>query len=251
MRQNPGDTPVHNAGTALGTLTYRLRCMLRKRRWFVNRSRAIPSLSTVAFLLHLLLGIAFAPTAWAGLLLQWLQSHVMPTLLIDPTDGTIVDANGAAKAENRNDFVFPHRLADGRVSEIHGLVHDVTKEMHLTEALERIAYHDPLTGLANRNGLVAGPSKRSHAASQKKNQASSCWGCSTSTNSRRSISTTGLCARIRDREADACAGSRGVGGVVHVHSQNYPQAETCITGNHPATDRSGSHWGKVDAQIMQ
>ena len=61
-----------------------------------------------------------------------------------------------------------HRLADGRVSEIHGLVHDVTKEMHLTEALERIAYHDPLTGLANRNGLVAGPSKRSHAASQKK-----------------------------------------------------------------------------------
>lgn len=122
----------------------------------------------MAFLLHLLLGIAFAPTAWAGLLLQWLQSHVMPTLLIDPTDGTIVDANGAAKAENRNDFVFPHRLADGRVSEIHGLVHDVTKEMHLTEALERIAYHDPLTGLANRNGLVAGPSKRSHAASQKK-----------------------------------------------------------------------------------
>lgn len=163
MRQNPGDTPVHNAGTAVGTLTYRLRCMLRKRRWFVNRSRAIPSLSTVAFLLHLLLGIAFAPTAWAGLLPQWLQNHVMPALLIDPTDGTIVDANAAAlafygypaetflgakkiteinqlnadevrqemaaaKTENRNYFVFPHRLADGRVVAVEVYSSPVTLE---------------------------------------------------------------------------------------------------------------------------
>ncbi|TSE29518.1 Cyclic di-GMP phosphodiesterase Gmr [Tepidimonas thermarum] len=101
-------------------------------------------------------GLATGPTALAQTLPPALKTHSVPMWLIDPGDGTIVDANAAAqqfygyaalgqpggmniqainqlseadiraemaraKAEGRGYFLFPHRLASGQV---------VTVEVH-------------------------------------------------------------------------------------------------------------------------
>lgn len=131
------------------------------------------------------------------------EHHASPMLLIEPEEGTIVNANHAAadfygypeerlrsmniadlnmlspqeisaersKAihEERNYFVFPHRLADGsvRTVEIHSspvvmagrtllfsIVHDITGRQEMETELENLAFYDPLTHLANRRLML-------------------------------------------------------------------------------------------------
>jgi len=131
------------------------------------------------------------------------EHHASPMLLIEPTEGAIVNANHAAAAfygypearlrsmniaeinmmspqeisaerskamhEERNYFVFPHRLADGgvRTVEVHSspvvmagrtllfsIVHDITERQELESRLQDMAFYDPLTHLANRRLML-------------------------------------------------------------------------------------------------
>ena len=134
---------------------------------------------------------------------QMFERHSSPMLLIDPDNGAIINANPAAamfygypvprmrlmnideinvlspadvanqrrKAlnEQRNYFVFPHRLADGRVRtvEIHSspvevdgkrllfsVIHDITERQELQQQMHELAFYDALTGLPNRRLLL-------------------------------------------------------------------------------------------------
>jgi diguanylate cyclase (GGDEF)-like protein/PAS domain S-box-containing protein len=134
---------------------------------------------------------------------QMFESHSSPMLLIDPASGAIVDANRAAALfygygeeqmrqmniadinthtreellherqqalrEERNFFVFPHRLADGslRTVEVHSspvevdgrkllfsIIHDITERQRLEQQMHELAFYDVLTGLPNRRLLL-------------------------------------------------------------------------------------------------
>ncbi|MFH2135114.1 MAG: EAL domain-containing protein [Pseudomonadota bacterium] len=134
---------------------------------------------------------------------QMFESHSSPMLLIDPASGAIVDANHAAAAfygygetrmqqmnisdikthtteellherqqalrEERNFFVFTHRLADGsqRTVEVHSspvevegrkllfsIIHDITERQRLEQQMHELAFYDVLTGLPNRRLLL-------------------------------------------------------------------------------------------------
>ncbi|MBA3024007.1 MAG: EAL domain-containing protein [Gammaproteobacteria bacterium] len=134
---------------------------------------------------------------------QMFEVHSSPMLLIDPESGAIVDANNAAAAfygygearmrqmnisdintqtreellherqqalrEERNFFVFPHRLADGslRTVEVHSspvevdgrkllfsIIHDITERQRLEQQMHELAFYDVLTGLPNRRLLL-------------------------------------------------------------------------------------------------
>ena len=131
------------------------------------------------------------------------EHHASPMLLIEPAEGVIVNANHAAVAfygypearlrgmniaeinmmspqdisaergkamhEERNYFVFPHRLADGsvRTVEVHSspvvmagrillfsIVHDITERREMETQLQSLAFYDPLTHLANRRLML-------------------------------------------------------------------------------------------------
>lgn len=134
---------------------------------------------------------------------QMFESHASPMLLIEPESGNIVNANLAAAnfygysieqmqnmsidqintqnseqiaferqqalREERNYFVFPHRLADGtlRTVEVHSspvevdgrkllfsVVHDITERKRLEQQMHDLAFYDVLTGLPNRRLLL-------------------------------------------------------------------------------------------------
>jgi len=134
---------------------------------------------------------------------QMFEGHASPMLLIDPESGAIVNANRAAAAfygfgieqmrqmniadintqtreelllerqlalrEERNYFVFPHRLADGsmRSVEVHSspievdgrnllfsIIHDITERQRLEQQMHELAFYDVLTGLPNRRLLL-------------------------------------------------------------------------------------------------
>jgi PAS domain S-box-containing protein len=134
---------------------------------------------------------------------QMFESHASPMLLIDPASGAIVNANRAAAVfygygearmqqmniadintqtreelllerqqalrEERNFFVFPHRLADGsmRSVEVHSspievdgrtllfsIIHDITERQRLEQQMHELAFYDVLTGLPNRRLLL-------------------------------------------------------------------------------------------------
>ncbi|GAB5604785.1 EAL domain-containing protein [Sideroxyarcus sp. TK5] len=134
---------------------------------------------------------------------QMFESHSSPMLLIDPESGAIVNANEAAASfygygigqmqhmniadinthtrdellherqqalrEERNFFVFPHRLADGslRTVEVHSspievdgrdllfsIIHDITERQRLEQQMHELAFYDVLTGLPNRRLLL-------------------------------------------------------------------------------------------------
>lgn len=134
---------------------------------------------------------------------QMFESHSSPMLLIEPDTGRLVNANQAAAnfygysirqmkgmsitqintqnpeeiaaerqqalREERNYFVFPHRLADGtvRTVEVHSspvevdgrqllfsVVHDITERKRLEQQMHDMAFYDALTGLPNRRLLL-------------------------------------------------------------------------------------------------
>jgi diguanylate cyclase (GGDEF)-like protein/PAS domain S-box-containing protein len=134
---------------------------------------------------------------------QMFEGHSSPMLLIDPASGAIVDANHAAAAfygygetlmqqmnisdintqtreellherqqalrEERNYFVFPHRLSNGslRSVEVHSspidvdgrtllfsIIHDITERQLLEQQMHELAFYDVLTGLPNRRLLL-------------------------------------------------------------------------------------------------
>ncbi len=134
---------------------------------------------------------------------QMFEGHASPMLLIDPESGIIVNANMAAAKfygylitqmkqmninqintqntedtalermqalrEERNYFIFPHRLADGtvRTVEVHSspvevdsrkllfsVVHDITERKQLEQQMHDLAFYDVLTGLPNRRLLL-------------------------------------------------------------------------------------------------
>ena len=134
---------------------------------------------------------------------QMFAQHSSPMLLIEPESGAIVDANQAASQfygytieqlndmniavinanspaqvtdeltlaarEQRNYFVFPHRLADGslRTVEVHSspmsldgriilfsIIHDITDRKKAEDDIKLLAFYDPLTNLANRRLLT-------------------------------------------------------------------------------------------------
>ncbi len=134
---------------------------------------------------------------------QMFESHASPMLLIEPESGSIVNANLAAARfygysiarmkslnigqinvsgkeevarerqqalrEERNYFVFSHRLADGseRTVEVHSspvevdgrtllfsVVHDITERKRLEQQMHDLAFYDVLTGLPNRRLLL-------------------------------------------------------------------------------------------------
>ncbi|MDD2929076.1 MAG: EAL domain-containing protein [Sideroxydans sp.] len=131
------------------------------------------------------------------------EGHASPMLLIEPESGSIVNANMAAAnfygysieqmkdmgisqintrnpeeiaqermqalREERNYFVYPHRLADGtlRTVEVHSspvevdgrkllfsVVHDITERKRLEQQMHDLAFYDVLTGLPNRRLLL-------------------------------------------------------------------------------------------------
>ncbi|MDD4977789.1 MAG: EAL domain-containing protein [Gallionella sp.] len=131
------------------------------------------------------------------------ENHASPMLLIDPDTGDIVNANEAAaiyygykvermkemrisdiniqspdeiaderlqaQRQERNFFVFLHRLANGdvRTVEVHSspievegrallfsIVHDITERKQLEGRMHDMAFYDPLTKLPNRRLLV-------------------------------------------------------------------------------------------------
>jgi diguanylate cyclase (GGDEF)-like protein/PAS domain S-box-containing protein len=131
------------------------------------------------------------------------EHHASPMLLIAPDDGEIVEANTAAAnfyrysvgqmsgmniariniqppeefprerqhalGQERNYFVFQHRLADGSIRmvevysspvEVDGrillfsIVHDITERKRLEEQMHDMAFYDALTGLPNRRLLL-------------------------------------------------------------------------------------------------
>lgn len=134
---------------------------------------------------------------------QFLQNHLSPMLFIDPDSGEIVNANQSAadfygyslnqlksmnihqintlpkeqielerqraKNEERNYFVFPHRLSNGEVRqvEVHSspitlnericlfsIIHDVSDRIKSEEQIQKLAFYDPLTLLPNRRLLI-------------------------------------------------------------------------------------------------
>jgi diguanylate cyclase (GGDEF)-like protein/PAS domain S-box-containing protein len=134
---------------------------------------------------------------------QMFEHHASPMLLVEPLSGDIVNANRAAarfygysiaqmkamniaqistsppqevaeqrlQAQNqeRNYFVFPHRLANGeeRTVEVHSspvevegrrllfsIIHDITERKQLEEQMHDLAFYDPLTKLPNRRLLL-------------------------------------------------------------------------------------------------
>jgi diguanylate cyclase (GGDEF)-like protein/PAS domain S-box-containing protein len=134
---------------------------------------------------------------------QMFERHSSPMLLIDPETGAIVDANQAAAAfygypaermramridqintltpeqiaherhsalrEERNYFVFQHRLADGSVRTVEvysspvdvggrtllfSVVHDITERQRMEQQMHELAFYDVLTGLPNRRLLL-------------------------------------------------------------------------------------------------
>ncbi|UQB42087.1 EAL domain-containing protein [Thiomicrospira microaerophila] len=134
---------------------------------------------------------------------QFFQNHLSPMLFIDPDSGEIVNANQAAadfygyslnqlksmnihqintlpkeqielerqraKHEERNYFVFPHRLSNGEVRqvEVHSspitlnericlfsIIHDVSDRIKSEEQIQKLAFYDPLTHLPNRRLLI-------------------------------------------------------------------------------------------------
>lgn len=136
------------------------------------------------------------------------EHHSSPMLLIDPHSGEIFDANTAATAfygypiaqmqrmnimqintlsreqiatemalaqsEQRNYFVFTHRLADGAIRnvEVHSssvemadrqllfsIIHDITERKQLEAQMHDLAFYDPLTKLPNRRLLLDRVSK--------------------------------------------------------------------------------------------
>ncbi|MBU0689816.1 MAG: EAL domain-containing protein [Gammaproteobacteria bacterium] len=152
---------------------------------------------------------------------QMFESHASPMLLIEPVNGNLVNANLAAAnfygysieqmktmrisqintqnpeetavertqalREERNYFVFPHRLADGslRTVEVHSspvevdgrtllfsVVHDITERKQLEQQMHDLAFYDVLTGLPNRRllldrlnqALATGVRTRNHGA---------------------------------------------------------------------------------------
>lgn len=146
------------------------------------------------------------------------EHHASPMLLLDPGTGNIVNANQAAakfygysieqmtrmtiyqinaltaeeinsqrQQEAQNYFVFPHRLADGKIRtvEVHSsplevdgrallfsIIHDITERKELEEQMHDLAFYDPLTKLPNRRllldrlgkSLVSAARTRSHGA---------------------------------------------------------------------------------------
>ncbi|GAB4118649.1 MAG: hypothetical protein Fur0026_08020 [Sideroxydans sp.] len=131
------------------------------------------------------------------------EGHSSPMLLIEPDSGRIVSANAAAAAfygytveqlqrmsiaeintqtaeevaaerqqalrEERNYFVFSHRLADGsvRTVEVHSspvptdgkpllfsIVHDITDRQQLEAQMREMAFYDALTRLPNRRLML-------------------------------------------------------------------------------------------------
>ncbi|MFA6120682.1 MAG: EAL domain-containing protein [Sideroxydans sp.] len=131
------------------------------------------------------------------------ERHSSPMLLIEPSGGEIVDANQAAckfygyvltemqgmniahintlspeevaeerrraKQQERNYFVFQHRLADGdsRTVEVYSspvdvegrsllfsIIHDITERKSLEDKMHDLAFYDPLTRLPNRRLLL-------------------------------------------------------------------------------------------------
>ena len=130
------------------------------------------------------------------------ERHSSPMLLIEPDSGQIVSANPAASRfygyaidrmrqmnigqinqqspaeiaeerrqaliEERNYFVFPHRLASGEVRTVEiysspvemggsrvlfSIVHDVTERKQMEQQMHDLAFFDPLTALPNRRLL--------------------------------------------------------------------------------------------------
>jgi len=131
------------------------------------------------------------------------ERHSSPMLLIDPVNGEIVNANLAAckfygyaivemqgmniarintqapdeiakerlqaQKQERNYFLFQHRLADGEVRTVEvysspvdvegrallfSIVHDVTERKQLEDQMHDLAFYDSLTGLPNRRLLL-------------------------------------------------------------------------------------------------
>lgn len=134
---------------------------------------------------------------------EMFESHSSPMLLIEPDSGIIVNANRAAAMfygydiaqmrqmniadinthtpeallherqqalrEERNFFVFSHRLADGslRWVEVHAspvevdgrkllfsIIHDITERQQMEQQMHELAFFDVLTGLPNRRLLL-------------------------------------------------------------------------------------------------
>ncbi|MDD4964737.1 MAG: EAL domain-containing protein [Gallionella sp.] len=134
---------------------------------------------------------------------QMFLLHDSPMLLIEPESGMIQDANQAASnfygysidhlkqmnieaintlppeelaaermraaREQRNYFIFPHRLANGslRTVEVHSspmslggqtvlfsIIHDITDRQQAEAEIKLLAFYDPLTSLANRRLLT-------------------------------------------------------------------------------------------------
>ncbi len=134
---------------------------------------------------------------------EMFERHSSPMLLIEPKSGNIVNANPAsayyygysvghlramnivqinmrspqeiaeermlAQREERNYFVFPHRLASGEVRtvEVHSspvevdgrsllfsIIHDITERKQLEMQMHDLAFYDALTKLPNRRLLI-------------------------------------------------------------------------------------------------
>lgn len=131
------------------------------------------------------------------------ESHQAVMLLIDPNSGTIIDANNAAATfykyskeelkklkiqdinqlapeeiknewekalrDERNYFVFPHKLADGQIRQVevysssfsylgkpmlYSIIHDITEKKHAEEALRKSEEKFEVAFKSNPNGIV-------------------------------------------------------------------------------------------------
>lgn len=175
-----GATDFISKPVTLPTLCYRVRYLLKSSKAFAQLSRSKANLSfaqrvaemgnwmlempscqlTVSEEINRLLGL----DAKSGIdSVEKLLSYV------HPDDQKVVNAAMQQAIENKEDFKQEHRIIrssgqeivveqqastvtndEGEVTQVHGIVHNITARKEVERKIRQLAYYDPLTGLPNR-----------------------------------------------------------------------------------------------------